>query len=63
MSEEGGLSRLERSQPAILITAMILGLLVGPIFSGIAGVSNSIVYLSLVGLMYGIALGTPLRSV
>jgi ACR3 family arsenite efflux pump ArsB len=42
---------------------MILGLLVGPIFSGIAGISNSIVYLSLVGLMYGIALGTPMRSV
>jgi arsenite transporter len=63
MSEEGGLSKFESSQPIVLIVAMILGLVVGPVFSGIAGVSNSIVYLSLVGLMYGIALGTPLRSV
>jgi len=63
MSEEGGLNRFENSQPAILIAAMLLGLLIGPAFSGIAGISNAIVYLSLVGLMFGIALGTPLRSV
>jgi ACR3 family arsenite efflux pump ArsB len=63
MSEESGLNRFESSQPAILIAAMLLGLIIGPAFSGIAGISNSIVYLSLVGLMFGIALGTPLRSV
>jgi ACR3 family arsenite transporter len=63
MGEEDGLSRLESSQPIVLIVAMLLGLLIGPVFSGIAGVSNSIVYFSLIGLMYGIALGTPMRSV
>jgi ACR3 family arsenite transporter len=63
MSDEEGLSRLESSQPIILIAAMLLGFLIGPVFTEIASVSNSIVYLSLVGLMYGIALGTPLRSI
>lgn len=63
MGEAEGLTRFESSQPIILIAAMLLGLAVGPVFTGIAGASNTIVYLSLVGLMYGIALGTPLRNV
>ncbi len=63
MGEGGGLSRLESSQPIILIAAMLLGLLLGPAFSDVMETSNSIVYLSLICLMYGIALGTPLRSV
>jgi ACR3 family arsenite transporter len=63
MGEEDGLSRLESSQPIVLIAAMLFGLIVGPFFTGIAAVSNFIVYFSLIGLMYGIALGTPLKSV
>ncbi len=63
MGEEGGLSKFESSQPMILIAAMLFGLLIGPVFSGIASISNSVVYFSLVGLMFGIALGTPLGSV
>ncbi len=63
MSEEVGLSRLDKSQPVILIAAMFLGLLMGFAFQDIGTVSNTIVYVMLIGLMFGIALGTPLHTV
>ena len=63
LSEEGGLSRLESAQPVILIAAMFLGLLVGSLVSSFTSISNSVVYFTLIGLMYGIALGTPLKRV
>lgn len=63
MSEASGLSRLERAQPPILILAMFFGILAGSALKGIWGSSGDIVYVSLILLVYGIALGTPLDAV
>jgi ACR3 family arsenite efflux pump ArsB len=58
-----GLNRWESSQALVLILAMILGLAAGTLFGGIWGSSNDIIYVSLILLVYGIALGTPLSDV
>ena len=63
MSEESGLNRWESSQPMVLILAMIVGLAAGSSLKGVWGTSNDIIYISLVLLVYGIALGTPLSAV
>lgn len=63
MSEETGLNIWERSQPLILILALVMGLAAGMLVSGIWGSNNAIIYLSLIMLVYGIALGTPLGAV
>ncbi len=63
MSANTGLSLLEKSQPIVLIIATVLGLGVGFVFPSIGSISSGIVYVMLIGLMFGIALGTPLKSV
>jgi ACR3 family arsenite transporter len=60
---EPGLGRTERAQPLILIVVMVLGLLAGSVLKGVWGISNDIIYVSLILLVYGIALGTPLGAV
>jgi arsenite transporter len=45
------------------MVAVLAGLLVGLFTDAVGPVSNSAVYLALIGLMYGIALGTPIRKV
>jgi ACR3 family arsenite transporter len=63
VSEETGLNRWERSQPLILILALVMGLAAGMLLTGVWSNNNAIIYLSLVVLVYGIALGTPLSAV
>lgn len=63
MGDKGGLSTLERAQPLILMLAMAFGLMAGIAIDGIWGSSDEIVYVSLILLVYGIALGTPLNAV
>lgn len=63
MGEETGLNRWESSQPVVLIMAMVIGLVAGTTVGGIWASSNTIIYVSLVLLVYGIALGTPLSAV
>lgn len=60
---EPGLSRMERYQPIVLMASLFLGLFIGNFVEGIESLSNLIVYFSLIVLMYGIALGTPIRNV
>jgi ACR3 family arsenite transporter len=63
LSEESGLNRWESSQPMVLILAMIVGLGAGSTLKGLWSGSNDVIYLSLILLVYGIALGTPLNAV
>jgi arsenite transporter len=63
LGEDGGLNRWESMQPVVLILAMVLGLFAGHFIGGIWNDSNSIIYVSLILLVYGIALGTPLSAV
>jgi ACR3 family arsenite efflux pump ArsB len=63
MSEDVVLTKLEKSQPFILIAAMFVGLLMGVILPSISQISNPVVYYTLIGLMVGIALGTPFQKV
>ncbi len=63
MCEEGGLNRWESTQPMVLMLAMVIGLVAGNFIGGAWNDSNSIIYVSLILLVYGIALGTPLSAV
>jgi arsenite transporter len=63
LGKEDGLNRWESSQPMVLILAMVLGLVAGRFIDGIWNDSNAIIYVSLILLVYGIALGTPLSAV
>jgi arsenite transporter len=63
LTEEGSLNIWESTQPMVLIAAMVLGLLAGTFIGGIWDDSNGIIYVSLILLVYGIALGTPLNVV
>lgn len=63
LSDDVRLSTLERSQPVILMLMILFGLIAGTAFGFDGELSNQIIYGSLIGLMFGIALGTPLSNV
>lgn len=57
------LSRLDKSRPLILISAIVLGLFVGFQFNDISEISDPIIYFTLILLIYSVVLGIPLKSV
>jgi arsenite transporter len=63
LGKDGGLNRWESSQPMVLMLAMVLGLVAGHFIGEVWNDSNVIIYVSLILLVYGIALGTPLSAV
>lgn len=53
------MSKLQKFQPFILIGAVVLGFLVGTLFNGFSSYSDSILYVTIIVLVYSVMLGVP----
>lgn len=63
MSDEVGLSHLDKLQPFILISSVFLGIVLGTIFPGFAHYSDAILYVTIIVLVYSVMLGVPHQKI
>ncbi|MEM2943908.1 MAG: hypothetical protein QXN93_07205 [Methanomassiliicoccales archaeon] len=60
---ESSLSLADKSRPAILISAILIGLLVGFQFQQISAIADPIIYFTLIILIYSVVLNIPFKHV
>jgi len=63
MSDEASLSLLDKLQPFILIAAVLVGFFIGTVFVGFSDYSDSILYVSIIVLVYSVMLGVPHQKI
>lgn len=59
MPDAMSLSKLNKAQPFILIAAVLVGFLVGTVFTEFSRYSDSILYVAIIVLVYSVMLGVP----
>jgi len=63
MSDEASLSLLDKLQPLILIAAVLVGFFIGTVFVEFSNYSDSILYVSIIVLVYSVMLGVPHQKI
>jgi len=63
MAEELALSKLQKWQPIILIAAVLVGFLVGTVYSGFSAYSDTVLSVAIVVLVYSVMLGVPYSEI